>query len=145
MWVSRNPITMTLTYSSCCLPLCCRRCLLLFACKQENNEPDLITKTKAQRIRFMSVLYNIKQKQGADAVPVVAGITFAAPRVGNAAYANAFRARSLVDPLLVREPLLESKYYSSPVSADGVPCSSCCHLYIYKRFYKTQDGGYVLY
>jgi hypothetical protein len=137
MWDARNPFIITLTYSSCCLPLCCKRCLLLFACKQENKEQDLITKTKAQRIRFMSVLYNIKQKQGAHAVPVVAGITFAAPRVGNAAYANAFRARSLVDPLLVREPLLDSKYYSSPVSADGGALQQLPFVHLQEVFQNT--------
>jgi hypothetical protein len=81
------------------------------------DKTDLISKTVAQRICLMSVLWRIKQKHGEEAVPVVAGITFAAPRVGNAAYANAFKARSLVDPLSVREPLLDSSYYSSAVSA----------------------------
>jgi hypothetical protein len=87
--------------------------------EKKNKKPDLITMTAVQRIRFMSVVWNIKDKQGDKEVPVVAGITFAAPRVGNAAYANAFKARSLVDPLLVREPLFDSSYNSSLVSGDA--------------------------
>ncbi|KAF6265180.1 hypothetical protein COO60DRAFT_1119417 [Scenedesmus sp. NREL 46B-D3] len=81
--------------------------------KAVESETGLRSKTAAQRIRFMSAVWRIKQQRGFQAVPVVAGITFAAPRVGNAAYANAFKARSLIDPLTVAEPLFDSSYNGS--------------------------------
>jgi hypothetical protein len=76
---------------------------------------DLYSQTAAQRTQLMSRLWHIKQQPDA-AVPAVAGITFASPRVGNPAYANAFKARSLIDPLSMREPLLDGSYNPSLVS-----------------------------
>jgi hypothetical protein len=82
----------------------------------KKGETELSIKTALQRIQFMSQLWHTKEQQGTDAVPVVAGITFAAPRVGNPAYANAFKARSLNDPLSVKEPLTDEGYNDSMVS-----------------------------
>jgi hypothetical protein len=90
----------------------------------KKGETELSIKSALQRIELMSQLWHIKQQQGNDAVPVVAGITFAAPRVGNPAYANAFKARSLIDPLSVKEPLLDSKYKDSMVSTTIGPLAS---------------------
>ncbi|WIA17727.1 hypothetical protein OEZ85_009243 [Tetradesmus obliquus] len=87
--------------------------------KELQAKPDLYSQTAAQRLELMSALWHIKQQRGPEAVPLVAGITFAAPRVGNAAYANAFKARSLIDPLAVREPLFNKAaddYHSSALS-----------------------------
>jgi hypothetical protein len=85
----------------------------------KKGETELSIKTALQRIQFMSQLWHIKKQQGIDAVPVVAGITFAAPRVGNPAYANAFKTRSLNDPLSVQEPLFDKGYNDSMVSMEA--------------------------
>lgn len=88
----------------CCIE--CWRCSL--PCIQATTT-DLYSKTAAERARFMKAIHKL-QASNAELVPVVAAITFAAPRVGNPSYANTFKARSLINPLWVAEPLFNDKY-----------------------------------
>lgn len=46
----------------------------------------------------------LKQPAAKNLLPPVAAVTFAAPRVGDRAYSEAFRFRSVMDPMTVVEP-----------------------------------------
>lgn len=82
------------------LRLCCRLCApvcpaLLAA------QAKLYEGTKQQRGRFKGFIGELPPKED---MPVVAVVTFAAPRVGDASYADRLGERTVMNPWDVREP-----------------------------------------
>jgi hypothetical protein len=76
-------------------------------CDLEGNA-HLYSETDFERGALIAKIRDLK-RSSCYPLPVVGVVTFAAPRVGNKAYAQSFKGRSLMNPLQVAEPLNDSR------------------------------------